>query len=247
MTHAQNKDLRYDESGGRTLRAVFPFEVGFTGFGYWPMIVAILLLLQLQFSYTSSKVSHAEILIRNLKRTLYRYALYSRQADLVDILRRIIETYNHTVHSALHGMTPAQVINSLDAEYRLYELRFPQLVAGEPLRRGEVHKNTPPIGSFVRIKKKRHRFVKEVDPLETSYSNAVYQVVGYNKMHGPSARLRLIEVGSKHILRRLYYTDEVIQSIYNPDQHYIVEKVLGRRVGAGGRREVLVKFLNYTI
>ena len=30
-------------------RAVFPFQVGFTGFGYWPYIIGLLVLLQLQY------------------------------------------------------------------------------------------------------------------------------------------------------------------------------------------------------
>ncbi|MFT7244555.1 MAG: hypothetical protein ACI82A_001913 [Candidatus Azotimanducaceae bacterium] len=30
-------------------RAVFPFEVGSTGFGYWPLILLVILLLQLQY------------------------------------------------------------------------------------------------------------------------------------------------------------------------------------------------------
>jgi len=33
----------------KVYRAVFPFEVGFTGFGYWPLIIAILIAIQLQY------------------------------------------------------------------------------------------------------------------------------------------------------------------------------------------------------
>jgi hypothetical protein len=42
------------ESGG-TYRAVFPFRVGFVGFGYWPAIVAVLIVLQLQYVLTSKR------------------------------------------------------------------------------------------------------------------------------------------------------------------------------------------------
>ncbi|MGI9235826.1 MAG: FixH family protein [Woeseiaceae bacterium] len=35
--------------------AVFPFEVGFTGIGYWPFIVGVVLLLQLQYLYMSGR------------------------------------------------------------------------------------------------------------------------------------------------------------------------------------------------
>lgn len=35
--------------------AVFPFEVGFTGLGYWPVIVALVLLIQLNYLYMSRR------------------------------------------------------------------------------------------------------------------------------------------------------------------------------------------------
>jgi hypothetical protein len=36
---------------------VFPFEVGYTGFGYWPWLVAVLLLVQLQYLYMSGRLA----------------------------------------------------------------------------------------------------------------------------------------------------------------------------------------------
>jgi hypothetical protein len=41
---------------GRTVRAVFPFQVGFAGFGYWPAIIAILVVLQLQYLVFSGRL-----------------------------------------------------------------------------------------------------------------------------------------------------------------------------------------------
>ena len=37
-------------------RAVFPFEVGYTGFGYWPLIVLLLLAIQLQWLFMSGRL-----------------------------------------------------------------------------------------------------------------------------------------------------------------------------------------------
>ena len=36
--------------------AVFPFEVGFTGFGYWPLFIGILLLIELLYLYMSGRL-----------------------------------------------------------------------------------------------------------------------------------------------------------------------------------------------
>jgi YtkA-like len=41
---------------GKVYAAVFPFEVGFTGLGYWPFFVGLLMLIQLQYLLMSGKL-----------------------------------------------------------------------------------------------------------------------------------------------------------------------------------------------
>lgn len=41
---------------GKVYAAVFPFEVGFTGFGYWPYILGLLVFIQLQFLLMSGRL-----------------------------------------------------------------------------------------------------------------------------------------------------------------------------------------------
>lgn len=41
---------------GKIYAAVFPFEVGFTGLGYWPFFVALVIAIQLQFLYMSGRL-----------------------------------------------------------------------------------------------------------------------------------------------------------------------------------------------
>ena len=45
---------RADSAGSYT--AVFPFEAGYTGLGYWPWIVGGLLLLQLNYLWMSGRI-----------------------------------------------------------------------------------------------------------------------------------------------------------------------------------------------
>ena len=42
--------------GGDTYTAVFPFEAGYTGLGYWPWIVGGLVLLQLNYFWMSGRI-----------------------------------------------------------------------------------------------------------------------------------------------------------------------------------------------
>lgn len=44
-------------SGDREYIAVFPFEVGFTGFGYWPFIIIAVLIIQLQYLWMSGRIA----------------------------------------------------------------------------------------------------------------------------------------------------------------------------------------------
>lgn len=41
---------------GEVYAAVFPFEVGFTGWGYWPFIVGLLVLIQIQYLVMSGRL-----------------------------------------------------------------------------------------------------------------------------------------------------------------------------------------------
>ena len=44
-------------SGDRQHIAVFPFEVGYTDYGYWPLIVGVLLLIQFQYWLMSGRLA----------------------------------------------------------------------------------------------------------------------------------------------------------------------------------------------
>ena len=46
---------RHPETG-KLYTAVFPFEVGFTGFGYWPLIIGLLAVIQLQYLFMSGRL-----------------------------------------------------------------------------------------------------------------------------------------------------------------------------------------------
>jgi hypothetical protein len=41
---------------GAVYASVFPFEVGFTGFGYWPFFIGLLVLIQLQYLFMSGRL-----------------------------------------------------------------------------------------------------------------------------------------------------------------------------------------------
>lgn len=109
-----------------------------------------------------------------------------------------------------------------------------------------MHPNTPPVGSFCRILNKKEAVGrKEVDPLKTNYSNSIFQILSYSTLRGPSARLRLLEVGSREPLKRLFYLDEIIPSIYSPDDYFIIQKVIKTKRDSRGKLISKVRWLDY--
>ncbi|MEL7185279.1 MAG: FixH family protein, partial [Pseudomonadota bacterium] len=48
---------RHPETG-KVYSAVFPFEVGFTGLGYWPIIIGLLVVIQFQYLFMSGRLKH---------------------------------------------------------------------------------------------------------------------------------------------------------------------------------------------
>lgn len=57
-------------------------------------------------------------------------------------------------------------------------------------------------------------------------------------------RLVLLELGAKKPERRHYYLSDVVLSLYDPRQHFLVEQVMARRT-VRGRRLVYVKYRDY--
>ena len=45
-----------DPQSGKVYAAVFPFEVGFTGLGYWPFFIALLVVIQIQYLFMSGRL-----------------------------------------------------------------------------------------------------------------------------------------------------------------------------------------------
>ena len=203
----------------------------------------------LAFSYSPTKASLAKIAIRTIKRRLYKYMKYSRDINYEPIVHSLIASYNRTPHSSLHGYSPKTILLSRDAQYALLEYQQPARMEGtiDTFDYDSQRKRLPPIGSFVRllIPKSKRLFQKEVAATESTYSQSIYQVVAYQYTHPPSIRVRVMEVGSSKILPRAYYADELIPTSYNPDQYFLIEKVLRKRKGAGGTRQLLVKFKGY--
>lgn len=187
---------------------------------------------------TETKCVFAERVIRTIKDKLYRHMTANNTHRYIDVLPKIISTYNNTVHSAIK-MAPTNVNKENECDIRDNVLksiskqkRQHQYKDGKKLR----------INDTVRITKITKAFTKGY---ETKWTEEIFKISGIVKGSTP-IRYRLTDLYGQ-VIRGSFYQQE-IQKV-NPKRFYKVESILaeGKRAGKNGRKEdqVLVKYLGY--
>lgn len=67
---------------------------------------------------SSVKSNYAERVIRSLKGKLYSYFVEKQTYRYIDVLQKIVSSYNHTPHASLGGYTPSSVNKTSEDEMR---------------------------------------------------------------------------------------------------------------------------------
>ena len=88
-----------------------------------------------------TKAAVAERLVRTIKERMWRFFTYSKTYRYIDVLQKIIESYNNSKHSAIK-MTPASVTlfnaatarKNLNHRYRQNASRSPRFKVGDLVR-----------------------------------------------------------------------------------------------------------------
>ena len=77
------------------------------------------------------KSNYVERVIRTLKEQIYAYFMEKQTNRYIDVLQKIVDSYNHTPHQSLGGSTPASVNQSNEDEMRYVQY----LVGNKKLKR----------------------------------------------------------------------------------------------------------------
>ena len=170
---------------------------------------------------------------RTLQETVHRYFTARNTRSYVDVLQKLVTSYNATHHHSL-GMSPHQALRAdpEDVWYNLYE-------KGEPRRAFRRHRPRAYLepGDHVRISKTKGRLPEK--GYLGGWSPELFRV---------SARLKTTPVtyrisdASGEELKGSFYEQELGKA-HLPD-FFEVEKVLDRRE-RGGKTEYLVRWLGY--
>lgn len=178
-------------------------------------------------SNSDMKAAVVERFNRTLKTRMYRYFTADDTKRFVDVLQKLVDSYNKSVHRSI-GMAPIDVRKTHERHiwHRLYG-------AAEKARRRKLGKSEPRPGEVVRISRWKKTFEKGYTP---NWSDEFFNVNRMVKHPLPMYELRDAE---DEPLKGRFYAKE-LQRVRRGE--YVVEKVLAERRRPDGGREVLVKW-----
>ena len=181
------------------------------------------------FAYRNenTKAATVERYNRTILSRLYRYFTYARSYRYLDILPKIIESYNHSYHRSIKT-SPNNVTK--ENESKIWHTLY------DDLRFAEKIKPVFVVGDTVRLARKRGVFDKGYTEQWTEELFTISQV---HLTNPPVYSVK--DFKNEEILGRFYAQE--LQKVENKKE-FLIEKILGSRK-QGRRKEVLVKWVGY--
>ncbi|XP_041376686.1 uncharacterized protein LOC121389141 [Gigantopelta aegis] len=185
------------------------------------------------FALNETKASYAERVIKTIKMRLYRYMLKNYTYKYMDVLEKVVYSYNHTKHRML-GQTPASVNQTNEGEVRLSQYLIKPKKA--------IHKNkfTFNIGDKVRVSHLQGTFDREY---QEKWSGEIFTIEKRYWSQGKDL-YKLKDWGGDAI-KGTFYAAELQKVTENPDQLYRIQDIVKRRT-RNKQKEVLVKWLHWS-
>jgi hypothetical protein len=182
------------------------------------------------------KCAIVERVNRTLKAKMYRYFTHRGTQRYIDILQKLIDSYNSSYHRSIK-MRPIDVNKSNES------LVFQNLYNAKSFKdifyKEKMKNNSFKIGDTVRLKYDlNEQFDKSYYPL---WTDQIFEVD--NVINRKDKLLYTLKMGGEKLARR-FYPEELQKVKVDNDTIYRVEKIIKRRT-VNGRKEVFVKWLNY--
>ena len=177
------------------------------------------------------KASIIERMLRSLKERIWRYFTHKRSHRYIDVLDKIISSYNNAVHPAIK-MPPASVTfyNARDARRNL-------------LKRYETKRKMRckyKIGDLVRISEEKKIFDKAY---EGKWTVEIFEIARNSKTRNPVV-FYLKDLAGEPI-DCFFYEEELSRvKLLLPEIDFEIEQILTTR-GKGKNKELLVKWRGY--
>lgn len=177
------------------------------------------------------KASCIERYIRSLKGRMWRYFTHHHTNRYIDVLDKIVDAYNSSVHSAIK-MTPASV-----TRYNASQARQ-NLIKRYSVRRKMRCKYK--VGDLVRISKEKKVFGKGY---ENGYTVEIFRIARVSTTRNPV--VYYLEDLKKEAIDCFFYEEELTRVQKNLlDDEFEIAEILDSR-GKGKNKQVLVRWAGY--
>lgn len=177
-------------------------------------------------SFSSLKAAVVERLNRTIKGLMFKEFSYRGSYKWIDILQKIINTYNHSTHSKIK-VAPADVDEVVEQ----------QLIKNKVFAINDTPSKVKPkfkIGDFVRISKAKHVFEKSYTP---NYTTEVFSIQSINKTTPVTYQLNDYQ---NNPISGAFYEPELLRTSEFKDV-FLVEKILKRKRNG----DLLIKWLGW--
>lgn len=179
------------------------------------------------YSESENKASLVERFNRTLKERMWRYFTHHRTYRYVDILQKLVDSYNRSYHSSLK-MAPSRV--TFKNQKQIFRILYPP-------KKTKGHSFQFRVGDTVRISKNKGIFSKGY---MENWSHEIFTVETRIPTDPPTYKLR---DGDGESIKGEFYEPE-LQKVKKSDDVYRVEKILKTRKKRG-KTQHFVKWLGY--
>jgi transposase InsO family protein len=176
------------------------------------------------------KCACAERLLKTLKNRIYRYFTLTQELRWIDILNKIVDSYNDTYHRSI-GMTPNEV--NLDNQDKVWA----RLQPAKDLKKTKEYKFD--IGDKVRLSVLRRPFEREYDTKWT----VEFFIVAERFFKEDIPKYKLKDYANEEILGS-FYENELQKINVDENTTYRIEKIIRWR-HRRGHREALIKWVGW--
>lgn len=176
------------------------------------------------------KCSLAERFIRTLRRKLYMYLYANQTIKYIDVLPKIVNSYNNTVHSSTKYKPSSINEDNVLSTYK-------NLIRNHKLNKQESAKFK--IGDTVRISKYKKTFEKSY---LTNYSNEIFTVKRVIHRR-PKNLYRLCDLDGEEI-DGVFYEKELQKVLIDRDTAFTIDKILKQK-RVGRSLKLYVKWRGY--
>ncbi len=187
------------------------------------------------FSLNETKAAYAERVIKTVKMRLYKYMLKNAKYRYIDVLDKVVGSYNSTKHRML-GQSPSSVNKQNESEVRLNQ----HLLKRKPsVTKNQKRKFSFKIGDKVRVSHLRQMFDREY---REGWSGELFTIT--RRYWSQNHDLYKLNDWGGDPIDGTFYSAELQSVTENPDQEYRIQDIVKKRTRQK-KTELLVKWLHW--